>query len=194
MLRAQKTTMKLFQKYLVLKQIHFILYSIGLFLCCRSEAEFKKIFVDDEKVFHTSTVLRDFLVDSYEKNRLLWELKAKKAYINWDHTSTLIFNPRLKHIDKEKNETTRIYGEKGEFMEKKGVLFLEKNVRVIAQNGKKIYTDNLYWYKRKELIKTNAPVKVVMPDGSAILGVGFRADMRLNKIKIKETTGKYYAK
>ena len=185
--------MKRFRRYLLLKQINFILYFMALFLCCGSEAEFKKIFVDDEKVFNTSTVLRDFLVDSYEKNRLIWELRARKAYINWGHTSILIFSPSLKYIGKEKNENTYIYAEKGEFMEKKGVLFLEGNVRVIAQNGKKIYTDNLYWHEKKELVKTNAPVKVAMSDGSTILGVGFLADMRLNKIKIKGTTGRYYS-
>ena len=167
-------------------------FLIFFFYECNPKSNFKNIFVTDEKVFDASAVIHHFLVKGYEKNQFVWELKGKKAYVHWDKQNIFIFKPRLKYINKQNYKQTHIRGEEGELTESKGVLFLKDNVNVRFQNGKSIFTEYLQWYHKKNIIKTSAPVKIIMPNGSIIQGIGLQIDMRLEKIKLTETIGEYY--
>ncbi len=169
-------------------------YFIFCFYGCNPKSSFKNIFVEDERVFDASAVIHTFLVNGYEKNQLVWELKGEKAYVNWNKENIFIFKPRLTYTNKKNYKRTYIRGEQGELTEKKGVLFLKDNVSVHSQNGKKIFTDYLYWYQKRKMIKTTAPVKIITPSGNVVKGVGLQVDMKLDTMKLTETTGEYYFK
>ncbi len=183
--------------FLYLKnKFYFFILTFFLFFTthCIPKPDIKKDFVNDQKEFESDAVIHHFLINSYEKNSLLWELKAQKAYTNWDNQNISIFKPYLSYINKKDQKITHVYGEKGRFIKEKNILLIQQNVVMHFHDGKKIFTDYLTWYKNKKLIKTNAPVKIIMPNGTIIRGIGLQTDTQLNKIKLLETTGKYLFK
>ena len=175
----------------LLAKTKFIIF-LGLIISCNRGSDLKTVFIDEEPPTERSAVIKNFLVDGYKNNRLEWQLKGEKAYINWQEKKVRIFSPFLKHWD-EDLKLTRIYGESGDFDEQGDTLYIEKKVRVLSHNGRKLYTDHLYWFEKKKQIITNAGVKILMSNGDIIQGKGMRADMDLNKVTLKETRGEYSA-
>ena len=159
-------------------------------VCCNREPNLRTISVDEEILAEQIAIIRNFLVDGYDGNKLEWQLKGKKAYIDWQKQRIRLISPFLKYWN-EDGKITRISGEFGDLDEQNHTLYVEKNVKVISHNKRKLFTEHLYWYEKKRQLTTTAKVKILMPDGSMIHGKRMQADMNLNKITLEETWGEY---
>lgn len=59
------------------------------------------------------------------------------------------------------------------------------NVRLIASDGSIMYTSFIFWDQSRDMITTEAFVRIIRPNGDVITGYGFEAPPDLSEITIK---------
>ena len=138
-------------------------------------------------------IIKNFIVESYKNNKVSWSLKSKEAYIQNETDKTYLFIVDMLSYGNEagKKTTTHLISDKGLLDKKADTFYAEGNVVVTSSNGRKLYTDNLLWFRKNSSFETNAPVKIISPNGTVIYGIGMTADMNISKINLKHSTGIY---
>lgn len=60
------------------------------------------------------------------------------------------------------------------------------NIRVINETGDTLFTESLLWERNRQLISTNAPIRIVTHEGEVIYGEnGMEADERFTRWRIR---------
>ncbi|MEG1649365.1 MAG: LPS export ABC transporter periplasmic protein LptC, partial [Rikenellaceae bacterium] len=77
------------------------------------------------------------------------------------------------------------YDENSKVWEAKG------NVVARDSSGKTLYTQQIYWDQKKQIIYSNVDTKVVNGDEITV-GSGFESDDKLENIQFKQTKGRIY--
>lgn len=90
--------------------------------------------------------------------------------------------------DDSLNVTTELKSDYGKRYEKDGKMEAKRNVEVINVKGEKLNTEHLIWDEAKELIYTEAFVKITTDD-EVIYGDGLESNQDFTKYKIKNIKG-----
>lgn len=178
---------------------------VGLILltllgACRSGSSSKDA-KSENKLFADQTMER-LHIQSYGATDVEWELSAPKAEVFSEKGQTVIYHLEVELYEKGKKSTTITANEglmlAGETMSsltlstysltlEPGDMFLSGNVVMVSTEGNRLSTDWAHYQKKKDLIVSQAPVKVVRPD-SVTEGVGLEATPDLSKVKIFNQT------
>ena len=166
----------------------FILLSFTFFFC-KEETSFFKIHKNQDIIPHSDAVIKNFQSESYQKDKIIWKLFSKEAYLRKKENKMYIFELELSYFQENK-EVSKVQGKKGILNSPKKILKIKGEVFAEAENGKKLYTEYLEWDEYSQKLSTDFPVKIISPDGTTIEGIGLIADKKLNKITIKRVKGK----
>lgn len=155
----------------------------------------------ENKLFADQTMER-LHIQSYGVNDVEWELSAPKAEVFSEKGQTVIHNLEVELYEKGKKSTTvtadeglMLAGETTASLSlstfsvtlKAGDMFLSGNVVMVSTEGNRLSTEWAHYQKERNLIVSQAPVKVIRPD-SITEGVGLEATPDLAKVKIFNQT------
>ena len=159
----------------------------GIAACHSKSAGFEKVPAQVEPAGSEVTI-KDFETYSYKGKRVRWILRADLAYLIPEKNIIKFDNIDFDFFEKPKQKIS-MKGEKGVFHETKRVMDIEKDVRVVSHNGRKLFTEKLTWNEKTGKLTTDKDVKILFPEGDVIQGKGLIADQHLNKITILEGQG-----
>ncbi len=160
---------------------------VGCGVCSNEQIQSDRVLVSDKQE-NTDAVIENFTSSSYDKSKLLWELTAQKAYIN--HKSKVIQLENILIIYYgDKQEKTSVYGNLGEFNSEKNKMQISNKVKIEASNGKKIYTDEIYWEKKDNKFHCKKNVKLIFKNGHEVYASHLITDPTLENITLNEVQG-----
>lgn len=156
-----------------------LLFSI---LSCGGNDDFKPLQENTDRVLGANAVVRKFSASGYSKREKSWSLVSNEAYMFYETDTTRLFEIDLEYYSKEK-VTTKIEAEEALLDQTKRNLKIEKNVKVVSKNGRRLYTQELNWNEAEQKLKTNQVVLVVYSDSTRIRCLkGMIADQKLDKL------------
>ncbi len=101
---------------------------------------------------------------------------------------------KVEFYDSLFNITTTITGEYGKHYQKERMMEARKNVVVTNfESGETLYTEEMIWDQKKEIIYSNKFVKITSDDG-VIFGDGLEANQDFSKRKIINPSGEIEVK
>ena len=151
-------------------------------LSCDGDDDFKPLKENTDRVLGANAVVRKFNASGYSKREKSWSLVSNEAYMFYETDTTRLFELDLEYYSKGK-VATRVRAEEALFDQTKRNLKIEKNVKVVSKNGRRLYTQELNWNETEQMLKTNKVVLVVYPDGIRIRCLtGMIADQKLDKL------------
>jgi len=95
---------------------------------------------------------------------------------------------RVRFINPMGELTTILTSQEGSVDEATNNLEARKNVYVVSRDSVKLWTEELYWDNRRQLIHTPAFVRIVSPR-EQLQGQGFESDQALENYRIFKVTG-----
>lgn len=95
---------------------------------------------------------------------------------------------RVRFINPLGELTTILTSQEGSVDEASNNLEARKNVYVVSRDSVKLWTEELYWDNRRQLIHTPAFVRIVSPR-EQLQGQGFESDQALENYRIFKVTG-----
>lgn len=104
------------------------------------------------------------------------------------HETRMTLGVRVRFFDREGTMTTILTSEEGTVDETTNNLEARKNVYVVSSDSAKLWTEELYWDNRRQLIHTPAFVRIVSPR-EQLQGQGFESDQGLKNYRIFQVTG-----
>lgn len=132
--------------------------------------------------------LRLFEVKAFENNAIKWSLTGQQGAVYYRTDSTMIADAHAlsyengrSNIDMTANKL--FIDNLNENMNALG------DVRITAENGRKILAESINYNGKTELFSSKEAVTIIYPEGDVINGIGFEADSKLNKIEIFNVTG-----
>ena len=142
---------------------------------------------------NADVVINNFIAIGKEGNRVSWIMESKRAYVNNRTGMVDIENIDLQYFD-EDGKKTIITGEKGELNQNTKIMILDNKIKVLSNNGRRLFTEHLIWDAEKRQLHTNTPVRIIFPGGDQLNGGNLSADMNLNKIVVEKASGQLYQK
>lgn len=165
-----------------------LLFLFMIFTACKEQAEFVPVPTNDDRMNGAQVVVHNFEARGFTTEKPLWVLKSKEAYIFHEQGQTIAFDLDIEY-DSGEDETTRVTGKKGTIDNKTRTLKIEGDVEVVTSTGRELYTEYLTWFEDKQVLFTDAHVKIIMPEGDTIEGEGLKADQKLNRMVLKGGRG-----
>lgn len=92
-------------------------------------------------------------------------------------------------FDENGNERSDLVADYAKYIESKGLWEAKGNVRGRDNEGKELYTEQLFWDENSDKIYSNVDTKVVNGD-EVTLGSGFESDGQLNNVRFLNTKGR----
>ena len=151
-------------------------------LSCDGGDDFKPLKENTDRVLGANAVVRKFNASGYSKREKSWSLVSSEAYMFYESNTTKLFELDLEYYSEEKVATT-VEAEEALLDQTKRNLKIEKNVKVVSKNGRRLYTQELNWNEAEQKLKTNKVVLVVYSDSTRIRCLkGMIADKKLEKL------------
>lgn len=166
----------------------FILITVVLSTACSDDNPFRQVAGPDDEIPDADLVIRNFTAEGYTRTSTLWKLEARSAYMFHDEEKTRLFNIDLTYYEGS-NRGTEVSGKRGILDNKTGNLRIEGDVKVVSANGRQVLAENMNWVDEKDLLMTDAPVKILFPEGDVITGQGLEADNNLNRLILHGGSG-----
>lgn len=126
--------------------------------------------------------LKSFTLTGYDEgNNKKWEMEGENAAISTDNIDLT----NVKANIYEKSQVIDIKADKGFINKANQKVSLRKNVIVKDSQGGVLYTDILNWDQKKDVIWTDAYLKLVK-NGNEVVGTGGEVDTKLTQAVIKK--------
>ena len=116
----------------------------------------------------------------YKKNKLIWSFKIKK-FIQKENGN--FEGKTIYIINKEKG--LEIWADKGFYNKREDKFLLQSNVHLITSKYGEVYTEELIFFPKKDLILTNKEVLVIKKD-LKVKGKGLIYDVNTGNFRVKE--------
>ena len=116
----------------------------------------------------------------YKKNKLIWSFKIKK-FIQKENGN--FEGKTIYIINKEKG--LEIWADKGFYNKKEDKFLLQSNVHLITSKYGEVYTEELIFFPKKDLILTDKEVLVIKKD-LKVKGKGLIYDVNTGNFRVKE--------
>ncbi|MEO0072541.1 MAG: LPS export ABC transporter periplasmic protein LptC [candidate division WOR-3 bacterium] len=157
---------------------------IVIFLSCQKES---KSPTSNREL--PSQIIRDFKFYESVAGRRLYDIQADSAYIFDKARRIDAFGVSVLFYNKN-GTTTKLEAQTGSVNMDNANLVVRGQVIVQTADSSFLYTDSLFWDNSRELINTDAPVKIISTRG-IIEGTGLITNAELERIEIKsQVTGK----
>jgi len=116
----------------------------------------------------------------YKKNKLIWSFKIKK-FIQKENDN--FEGKTIYIINKEKG--LEIWADKGFYNKREDKFLLQSNVHLITSKYGEVYTEELIFFPKKDLILTDKEVLVIKKD-LKVKGKGLIYDVNTGNFRVKE--------
>ncbi len=117
---------------------------------------------DDKAVKENPMLLTAPVMTDYKNETLNFKLIADKAHVFEEKKQTLLFNlTAYLYEDDGVNLSARIVADQGEYLNKTELLRLWGKVRVELKEGQKLFTEELFVDRKKDLIYNTVKVKAI---------------------------------
>ena len=103
-------------------------------------------------------------------------------------TTYLSDSVRVQFYDLDGSPTSLLTSREAAVDETTNDLEARGNVVVTSVNGTRLYTEELYWDQKRQLIHTPAFVRIISPE-ERLQGVGMESDQKLKNYRIFRVTG-----
>lgn len=124
----------------------------------------------------------DFSLSGFgDKGRKSWEVSGRSADIG---PEVIKLNDVVSNFYGDK-ETVKLTADNGDFNRIEGSMRLKDNVVVTTSSGAVMTTDSLDWDRKKQIVQTDAPVKL-QKDEMVITGQGAKGFPDLNKVDLNK--------
>lgn len=110
-----------------------------------------------------------------------------KVYAS-SRTTHLSDSVRVQFYDPDGTPTSLLTSREGAVDETTNNLEARGNVVVTSENGTRLFTEELYWDQRRQMIHTPVFVRIMSPK-ERLQGVGLESDQRLKNYRIFRVTG-----
>ena len=98
---------------------------------------------------------------------------------------------RIETFDEDGTRKSSLVADYAKYLEKKRLWEAKGNVFGHDENGKELYTEQLFWDEMADKIYSNVDTKVI--DGNEITqGSGFESDGQLNNVRFLNTKGRLF--
>ncbi|RME92093.1 MAG: LPS export ABC transporter periplasmic protein LptC [Candidatus Hydrogenedentota bacterium] len=161
---------------------------ILVFFQCGKKTGFYPVKAQPELLEGSDVIISNFHATSYKEQSLEWDMQAKKSYTIQDTGLTHVYHFTIHFYDNGQIANT-ITAEKGIFDSSAGKFILKNNVLVQSANGRKLTTSELTWYEKSQVLFTDKPVQIELPEGDIISGIGLKADKKINRYELYQGHG-----
>jgi LPS export ABC transporter protein LptC len=161
---------------------------IVLEINCKKVNFFKNVIVDTNEPPTADIVIKNFNGDGFKTGKPTWKLNSSVAFISYE-TGKINMDDMKIIYHGHSNEITVLTSKEGELDRTTNDMIIEDDVRVESSNGRKLFTEKLFWNDKKKILYTNVPVRIIYPNGERINGSGMRSDGSLNNIVIFNPVG-----
>lgn len=158
--------------------IHYLLWSVILFSTCQKpepKANLESI---------PAQIVEGFKLTESISGKKLYELQAVQACLYESLNKIEVSEPKIIFFDNEGKQFSILFARAGSVNNKTSDLVARNEVIVRTQDSTYLYTDSLVWLNNRQIVTTDAWVKIKSPQGD-IEGQGLIADAGLTKIEIK---------
>ncbi|MDH4199055.1 MAG: LPS export ABC transporter periplasmic protein LptC [Spirochaetia bacterium] len=165
----------------------FFLVLLCLFSNCKKENYYTSV-PDSNEPANIDIVIHGFTGQGYKKQSLEWDVQADVSYVSYATSKIEMKNLHLLSYGSPP-ETTQITSDAATMNRDTSDMIIRDNVEVKSSNGRQLYTNLLNWDNAKKELFTDAPVKIIYPDGEIIHGMGMKSNGGLDKLIIYQPVG-----
>ncbi len=171
------------------------LVNISTVCCSNKQSTQKKSTADTNVISNLpDTEIYDFSYKHTNKDKIIWELFSKIGKV-FDRKGIIEIEGVNLNFYKNNKPDSTITSKYGQIDEHKDILTAISNVVLTTSDGTVLYTDLLHWDNNKSLLYTEKFVKIIKQNGDIIKGIGMEADNQLEKLIIKRNvSGTIYEK
>jgi LPS export ABC transporter protein LptC len=131
-----------------------------------------------------SQIVEGFKLTESVKGKKIYHLQAEKAYLYEALDKIEVTKPEIIFFDEDGKEFSNLTAQDGSVNNKTSDLIARNEVVVKTADSTYLYTDSLVWLNAKQIVTTDAWVKINSQQGD-IEGQGLISDAGLKKIEIK---------
>jgi LPS export ABC transporter protein LptC len=131
-----------------------------------------------------SQIVEGFRLTESVSGKKLYQLQAVKAYLYESLNKIEVTEPKIIFFDEAGKEFSTLVAHSGSVNNKSSDLIARNEVIVQTQDSTYLYTDSLVWLNNRQIVTTDAWVKINSKQGN-IEGQGLISDAGLKKIEIK---------
>ncbi|MEO0093154.1 MAG: LPS export ABC transporter periplasmic protein LptC [candidate division WOR-3 bacterium] len=129
-------------------------------------------------------IVEAFKLTESVSGKKFYQLKATKAYLFESLNKIEVIAPEIVFFDSDGKEFSILVAKSGTVNNQTSDLIARQEVVVRTSDSTYLYTDSLVWLNNRQIVTTDAWVKIKSPQGD-IEGQGLIADAGLTKIEVK---------
>lgn len=160
--------------------------------CGSSKVAADVVITDYKKV--PSLVSDSLSITYYEDGKMEYKFTTPRMErYEFDDEPYMIFNEGVlvETFDADGKRKSSLVADYAKYLEKKRLWEAKGNVFGHDENGKELYTEQLFWDEMADRIYSNVDTKVI--DGDEITqGSGFESDGQLNNVRFLNTKGRLF--
>lgn len=156
---------------------------------CQKQAPFKELRGPADRHDNADAVIRNFSATGFQGVDQTYNLTGDEAYLFQQANVTRVYKVVIEYPEKGEKKPTIITADEAVVDNPSHKTELRGNVSVKSPNGRTLECKDLVWDQSKQVLNTEAAVKIVMPSGDIIEGVGLSADQKLNRLVLKRGKG-----
>lgn len=152
--------------------------------CDRNESTPHAIYVQQNRVERPDTEIRDARILVFNKERVTTEIIARRVLTFEARDSTIAHALHVTSFDSMGQSVSLLTSDSGLIKEATGYMIAFGQVSVHTQDSTRLETEQLHWDLRKNIIATDAFVRITRKNGDYICGSGLVSDPKLKLLKI----------
>ena len=160
--------------------------------CNSSKVAADVVITDYKKV--PSLVSDSLSITYYENGEMEYKFTTPRMErYEFDDEPYMVFEEgvRIETFDEDGTRKSSLVADYTKYLEKKRLWEAKGNVFGHDENGKELYTEQLFWDEMADKIYSNVDTKVI--DGDEITqGSGFESDGQLNNVRFLNTKGRLF--
>ena len=160
--------------------------------CNSSKVAVDVVITDYKKV--PSLVSDSLSITYYENGEMEYKFTTPRMErYEFDDETYMVFEEgvRIETFDEDGTRKSSLVADYAKYLEKKRLWEAKGNVFGHDENGKELYTEQLFWDEMADKIYSNVDTKVI--DGDEITqGSGFESDGQLNNVRFLNTKGRLF--
>ncbi|MCX4359091.1 MAG: LPS export ABC transporter periplasmic protein LptC [Rikenellaceae bacterium] len=160
--------------------------------CNSSKVAADVVITDYKKV--PSLVSDSLSITYYENGEMEYKFTTPRMErYEFDDEPYMVFEEgvRIETFDEDGTRKSSLVADYAKYLEKKRLWEAKGNVFGHDENGKELYTEQLFWDEMADKIYSNVDTKVI--DGDEITqGSGFESDGQLNNVRFLNTKGRLF--
>ncbi len=160
--------------------------------CNSSKVAADVVITDYKKV--PSLVSDSLSITYYENGEMEYKFTTPRMErYEFDDEPYMVFEEgvRIETFDEDGTRKSSLVADYAKYLEKKRLWEAKGNVFGHDENGKELYTEQLFWDEMADKIYSNVDTKVI--DGNEITqGSGFESDGQLNNVRFLNTKGRLF--